>query len=126
MQRIVLLLASMVAALVLVSGAGLSSVVKPAEATAPGVNGRIVADRDLDFSELLTMNPDGTSKTPIGPGSIGQAAWSPDGSKIAFVKMAGEQIYVVNADGSDERQLTSFPDNVYEPTWSPDGTKIAF
>lgn len=125
MRRIVLLLASTALALLLASGAGLSGVVNPAEATAPGLNGKIVANGTLDFFEVLTINPDGTNKTPIAPSGI-QAVWSPDGSKVAFVKTADEQIYVVNADGSGQRQLTSFPDSVYEPTWSPDGSKIAF
>jgi hypothetical protein len=41
MRRIVLLLSSMVAALVLASGVGLLNAVKPAEATFPGLNGKI-------------------------------------------------------------------------------------
>lgn len=56
-------------------------------------------------------------------------AWSPDGEKVVFVSQvtANDEIWVVDADGSDDEQLTS---NDWEwdkqPTWSPDGSQIAF
>jgi len=52
--------------------------------------------------------------------------WSPDGTKITYDGPGG--IWVMNADGSNKKQLTS-PMNVLEdgePNWSPDGTKIIF
>jgi TolB protein len=54
--------------------------------------------------------------------------WSPDGSKIAFAGIGGGKvdIYVVGADGSGLRQLTSSPGWEQEPVWSPDGTQIAY
>ena len=59
----------------------------------------------------------------------GQPAWSPDGSKIAFVSTrdGNAEIYVMRADGSGQRRLTRTPAaNDTAPVWSPDGTKIAF
>src|SRR5919204_1816061 len=55
-------------------------------------------------------------------------AWSPDGSRIAFAATVGgvTQIFVVNADGSDPRQLTNDDRLKGGPAWSPDGTRIAF
>jgi len=56
--------------------------------------------------------------------------WSPDGSKIAFVRIASGQVdgsrrlFVMNADGSGQRMLTQ--SEASSPAWSPDGTKIAF
>lgn len=56
-------------------------------------------------------------------------AWSPDGSRIAFTRDVGNyrrQIFVMNADGSGQRRVTT---NILEdeyPTWSPDGRRIAF
>lgn len=56
-------------------------------------------------------------------------AWSPDGSQIAFSRgpeMGPSQIYVMDADGTDVRQLTQGSGSDRNPAWSPDGTRIAF
>jgi len=36
------------------------------------------------------------------------------------------RIFVMNADGTDQHQLTLGPFNDIGPAWSPDGTEIAF
>jgi Tol biopolymer transport system component len=57
-------------------------------------------------------------------------AWSPDGKKIAFVRLnasLGDPIYVVNADGGGLRNLTPKPVGASAaPAWSPDGRKLTF
>ena len=54
-----------------------------------------------------------------------QPLWSPDGRRLAFTRgQGGGSVYVVNADGSGERNLTRGP--VRDFAWSPDGRKIAF
>ena len=54
--------------------------------------------------------------------------WSPDGSKIAFVSFldGGDDIYVMNTDGSGQIRLTNNTADDICPVWSPDGTMIAF
>jgi len=49
--------------------------------------------------------------------------WSPDGTKIVF--NAGGDIYVMNADGTNEVRLTPDEQGFYA-SWSHDGTRILF
>ena len=97
----------------------------PTEAYAafPGDNGKIAY---VSGGQIHTMNPDGTSQTPV-PGircCEDSPAWSPDGTQIAFIDDV--DAWTMNADGSQrdivERQHYESYD--YNPAWSPDGTKI--
>lgn len=49
--------------------------------------------------------------------------WSPDGQRLAF-EHAG-QIFVMNRDGSDARQVT-FGGQSFFPAWHPDGTRLLY
>jgi Tol biopolymer transport system component len=55
-------------------------------------------------------------------------AWSPDGRKLAFVSRrdGNSEIYVMNADGSEQENLTRQPANDSHPSWSRDGRKLVF
>jgi WD40-like Beta Propeller Repeat len=57
-----------------------------------------------------------------------EPAWSPTGTKIAFVsrRNGNADIYVVGASGGAERRLTTSPEDDTAPAWSPNGTTIAF
>jgi len=49
-------------------------------------------------------------------------AWSPDGTKIAFLR--DDQVWLLEA--GEPWQATTLPLGAGAPRWSPDGTKIAF
>jgi Tol biopolymer transport system component len=89
-----------------------------------------------DSSQICVMNADGSNQnclTPTGE-SADFAAWSPDSTRIAFrlASVSGSttkaSIYVMKADGGEQRNLTNSNPNefAYNPSWSPDGLKIAF
>jgi len=47
---------------------------------------------------------------------------------MAFISLRDKnlEIYVMNADGSEQKNLTNNPSTDGVPSWSPDGKKIAF
>ncbi|MEW5718746.1 MAG: DPP IV N-terminal domain-containing protein [Chloroflexota bacterium] len=51
-----------------------------------------------------------------------------DGKRILFVsdRDGNVEIYVMNADGSNQTRLTNNPARDVYPLWSPDGTRIMF
>lgn len=61
-------------------------------------------------------------------GNNSAPAWSPDGSKLAIVLTYGanSQVYTINADGSDLKQVTKSSAIDTEPTWSTDAKWIYF
>ena len=74
---------------------------------------------------LYRLEPVGGAVTPLGRLQGRQPAWSPDGSRIAFVDER-YRLVVADADGTRTRVLTSRQRPVASPAWSPDGSRIAF
>ena len=104
-------------------------------------------DGDLD---IYTMNVDGTNvrRLTTTPGYDGGPWWSPDGTKIVYrawhppdsagladyrgllaqrmVRPSRMELWVMNADGSDQRQITNLGGANFGPSWTPDGRRIVF
>jgi Tol biopolymer transport system component len=70
----------------------------------------------------------GLIRSTPGPLDVQTPAWSPDGRKLAFVSRSdgNSEIYVINADGSGQENLTQHPARDSHPSWSRDGRKLAF
>ena len=72
----------------------------------------------------IKQSGEGLKQLTRGNYSAAAPAFSPDGKRIAFVRL-GTGIMSMNLDGTGVRRLTSNGrDNL--PTWSPDGKQIAF
>jgi hypothetical protein len=91
-----------------------------------------VSNRTGDF-EIYKLRDhfDDLQQLTVSPGLDIDPDWSPDGKNIAFAsdreEEAGFQIYVMNADGSDQKRLGQVqPGENSHPSWSPDGSQIAF
>ncbi|HXV15643.1 MAG TPA: hypothetical protein VD758_02625 [Gemmatimonadaceae bacterium] len=104
-------------------------------------------DGDL---EIYTMNADGSDVRRLTntPGYDGGAWWSPDGKQIVYranhptdsaelkayrdlldqrlVRPSKVELYLMNADGTNQRQITHLGGANFGPSWTPDGKRIIF
>jgi len=100
-----------------------------------------VSDRGGDgFQQIWTMRvsqysngdilAEDTQQLTFDPGDKDNPVWSPDGKLIAYSGQGtaanGKDIWVMNADGSDQVNLTSYNGDEFDPVWSPDGKSIVF
>ncbi len=93
--------------------------------------GEGVDNPEGDF-EIFTMNRDGSGLQQLTENAAldFDPEWSADGKRIAFEsdRALFSKIFVMNADGSEQTQVTASPDFSFDrsPTFSPDGERIAF
>ena len=100
-----------------------------------------IAFEGEDYSDdraLYTIGVDGAELSKVSELSKSRKTtaaptWSPDGEKLAFAAVEGEEagIYVVRPDGSGQREVwRSGADGPSTPisqvSWSPDGTEVLF
>ena len=88
-----------------------------------------------DGSELLFGRDGDLYRVPILGGVPRKAVegaavgdWTPNGNRIAFARVGSEgtSLYVMDADGSNERLIHEEPLRaVVDVRWSPDGTRLA-
>ena len=81
---------------------------------------------------LWVMNADGSSRTLLHPSvsgvNLNLTDWSPDGTRIVYCQddINDPEIWVMNADGTNDHKLGSGSGAYRGPRWSPDGHKIVF
>ena len=77
------------------------------------------------YTQIFVREADGTVQqlTEL-VNSAYTPTWSPDGQQIAF--SSSQDIFVMNADGTDVRRVTGSPGDDTDPDWSPDGRSIVF
>jgi len=86
-------------------------------------------DRTLELYDVATKS---TRKLTFVRKGLASPAWSPDGTKIAFLSNAGsdddthQQIYVMDMRGGDPMLITKAPVGVEQFAWRPDGGAIAY
>jgi dipeptidyl aminopeptidase/acylaminoacyl peptidase len=93
-----------------------------------------VTTPDLSANKNLTdlwMSPvdGGTARQLTTHASFdGNAAWSPDGMRIAFesLRSGSRQIWLLSMYGGEPKQFTRIAAGAAQAVWSPDGKAIAF
>jgi len=101
----------------------LFAVPSEARATFGGSNGDIAFTRN---NHIWVVRRDGQQ---INLGTGHHPAYSPDGTRIAFVRFPGARrghIWTMAADGTDRTEVTTGPYFDSSPSWSPDGARIVF
>lgn len=96
----------------------------------------VVSDED-SISNIYVFDLQTMKTMQITSDTLGGFApkWSPNGSELSFVSNSSEnkrdgrsQVFIMNADGSDVRQMTPYDLDHFEdsPVWCPDSSCIIF
>jgi TolB protein len=91
-------------------------------------NRLVVLDLWTDGAEVVDLSKSGGRTVELGVQGDGQPNFSPDGRRIVFTSRRDRdyEIYVTNADGSEQQRLTHSRGIDMNPVFSPDGCRIAF
>ena len=92
-----------------------------------------VAEAKIVFASngICVMNDDGSSKRRLTEEFDRWPCWSPDGKQIAFVRYdendtQKSEVFIMNANGTNQQQLTHSGGISGMPAWSPDGKHLLF
>jgi len=83
---------------------------------------------NTDIYRIASSGGGAPQRLTNAPGINVGGSYSPDGSKIVFEsdRSGSQQVYVMNADGTDQRRISFLGGRAATPEWSPRGDQIAF
>jgi dipeptidyl aminopeptidase/acylaminoacyl peptidase len=84
----------------------------------------VAANRRTSKTVVVAINGGTPQPFPAADVNATEARWSPDGRRVAYV--AGGQLWVADADGSNAKQLTRLNGGATGPVWAPTSDRIAF
>ena len=88
-------------------------------------------DEGSDSPAIYVIDVETGEQTALTEPGFTSPAWSPDGSKIAYASIyrsrtAESELFVMDADGSNERQITDNTHREATPTWAANGKAIYY
>ncbi len=136
----------MALALAAASGLSVAQTARLPATVAPfpaGLSGTLVFESDIAGRPgLYTLDlAKGAVSQLTGDSNVSEQTprWSPDGRQVVFASNRAHYVgatrdtgppdfdlWVVNADGSNARRLTTEPAQDADPTWTPDGAAVVF
>jgi len=97
------------------------------------IQGKLVFERigpsENNYSGVYVIDVNTRKSWGIDYGAGDAPQVSPDGSRIAFSKLADQTIYdihVMRIDGTQVQNISSLPDQDRQPSWTPDGNQVLF
>jgi dipeptidyl aminopeptidase/acylaminoacyl peptidase len=87
-------------------------------------------EQNRSTTNLWVVDTAGGAPRRLTTARAGDAApaWSPDGSRIAFVSKRGDDetaaLYLIPLDGGEAERILELPFNIGSPKWLPDGQHV--
>lgn len=109
-----------------VASGGSQLITAPAWSPRGGVIAFALPEQPGRPPDIYTVKPDGSGRRLLLRNGA-DPAWSPDGSKLAYIASGSRsELVVAGANGGNPRLVTASPGTLARPAWSRDGKLIAF